>query len=168
MLKKLLTSNKIYISKSRIPNAGRGVFAKRDIKKSEVIEKSPIIEVSPHDMANINGSILLTYFFYYGKNKKQSAIVLGFGSIYNHSYKPNISYKMKLHRPRSVASSRQDRILASSPNSSLEFSQRNAINSKKGFIEFIALCDINKDDELTFNYQGSSKRDSKKPLWFEV
>jgi SET domain-containing protein len=135
VLKKLLLSNKIYISKSIIPNAGRGVFAKRDIKKSEVIEKSPIIEVSPHDMANINGSILLTYFFYYGKNKNQSAIALGFGSIYNHSYKPNISYK---------------------------------IYSKEGFIEFIALRDINKGDELTFNYQGGSKQNGKKPLWFEV
>lgn len=33
--------SKVYISKSRIPKAGRGVFAAVDIKKSEIIEICP-------------------------------------------------------------------------------------------------------------------------------
>lgn len=94
-MKKVLTSDKVYIDKSAIPNAGRGVFARHDIKKGEIIETSPIIEVPEHDMSNLKESILVTYFFYFGKNKQRLAIALGFGSIYNHSYKPNIAYEIK-------------------------------------------------------------------------
>ena len=94
-MKKILTSDKIYISKSKIPNAGRGVFAKRDIKKGEIIEKCPVIEVPKHDLSNLKESILVTYFYYFGKNKEWLTVVLGFGSIYNHTYKPNTIYKIK-------------------------------------------------------------------------
>lgn len=94
-MKKLLASNKVYIGKSAIFNAGRGVFAKRDIKKGAIVEKCSIIEVPKHDVSNFKESILVTYFFYFGKNKERLAIALGFGSIYNHSYKPNATYKIK-------------------------------------------------------------------------
>ena len=46
-------------------------------------------------MSNLKESVLVTYFFYFGKNMERLAIVLGFGSIYNHSYKPNATYKIK-------------------------------------------------------------------------
>lgn len=93
-MKKLLASDKIYIKKSGIKNAGRGVYARRDIKKGEIIEVCPIIEVPKYDMANLRESILVTYFFYFGKTKEKLLIALGFGSIYNHSYKPNAAYKI--------------------------------------------------------------------------
>ncbi len=135
-MKKLLTSDKVYVSKSEILNAGRGVYARRDIKKGEIIERCPIIEVPKNDTSNLKESVLVTYFFYFGKNKEQVAIVLGFGSIYNHSDKPNTTYKIK----------RKDKI-----------------------IDFIALDDIKKNDEITFNYYNCSNPKSKKsPLWFEV
>lgn len=95
MTNKLLTSDKIYIGKSKIPNADRGVFAKRNIKKDEIVETCPIVEVPKHDMANLKESILVAYFFYFGKNKEKLALSLGFGSIYNHSESPNIAYKIK-------------------------------------------------------------------------
>ena len=132
---KLLASSKVYISKSAILNADRGVYARRDIRKGEIIERCPIIEVSKNDTSNLKESILVTYFFYFGKNKEQVAIALGFGSIYNHSDKPNAIYKLK---------------------------------QKDKIIEFIALKDINKNDEITFNYYNSSNLKYKKnPLWFE-
>ena len=93
-MKKLLTSDKVYIGKSRILKAGRGVYARCDIKKGEIIERCPIIEVPKNDASNLKESILVTYFFYFGKNKERLAIALGFGSIYNHSYKPNATYKI--------------------------------------------------------------------------
>ena len=93
--KKLLTSGKIYVSKSGISDAGRGVFARRNIKKDEIIESCPIIEVPKHDMSNLKENVLVTYFFYFGKNKERLAIALGFGSIYNHSDKPNAAFKIK-------------------------------------------------------------------------
>ena len=134
-MKKLLTSDKIYVSKSRILNAGRGVYARCDIKKGEIIERCPIIEISKHDTSNLKESVLVTYFFYFGRNKERVAIALGFGSIYNHTDKPNTTYKIK---------------------------------SREKVIDFIALTDIKKDEELTFNYYNSSNpKDKKNPLWFE-
>ena len=118
-MKKLFASDKIYIRKSKILNAGRGVYAKCDIKKDEVIEECPVIEVSKHDMANLTESFLVTYFFYFGKNKERLAVALGFGSIYNHSHKPNARYDIKPMENR---------------------------------IDFIALNDIKKDEEITINY----------------
>jgi len=133
-VKKLLTSDKVYIRQSRILNAGRGVYARRDIKKDEIIEKCPVIEVPKHDVSNLRESILVTYFFYFGKNKERLAIALGFGSIYNHTYEPNATYKIK-HREKTI--------------------------------DFIALSDINKDDEITVNYNYGNPKD-KSPLWFEA
>ena len=92
---KLFASGKVYVGDSKIPNAGRGVFARVNIKKGEVIERCPIIEVPKSDVSNLRKSVLVTYFFYFGKNKERLAVALGFGSIYNHSYKPNAAYKIK-------------------------------------------------------------------------
>lgn len=134
-MKKLLTSNKVYVGKSGIIDAGRGVYAKCNIKKGEIIERCPMIEVPKHDMSNLKESVLVTYFFYFGKNKERLAIALGFGSIYNHSDKPNTIYKAK---------------------------------PKENLIDFVALEDIKKDSELTFNYRnGSGLKGEKRPLWFE-
>ena len=133
-MKKIIASEKIYVNQSKIPNSGRGVFARCNIKKDEIIETCPIIEVPKHDMANLTESILVTYFFYFGKNKEKLAVVLGFGSIYNHSYKPNARYEIK--------------------------------NAEK-IMNFIALNDIKKDEEITFDYKYGNPK-NKSPLWFEV
>ncbi|MBU2632717.1 SET domain-containing protein-lysine N-methyltransferase [Patescibacteria group bacterium] len=133
-MKKLLASDKIYIKTSKISNAGRGVFAKCEIKKGEIIETCPIIKVSRHDTANLNESVLTTYFFYFGKEKEQLAVALGFGSIYNHSCKPNAKYK---------------------------------ISKEEGIINFVALSDIKKEEEITFNYKSENSKNNR-PLWFEV
>lgn len=93
-MKKFLPSEKIYIKNSKIKNAGRGVFAKTAIKKGEVIEVCPIINIPEHDLANLNESILNTYFFFYGKRKEKLFLALGFGSVYNHFRTPNAKYKI--------------------------------------------------------------------------
>lgn len=131
-MKNISALNNIYVSKSKILNSGRGVFAGRDIKKGEIIERCPAIEVSENDTAKIKDGILITYLFYFGKNKDRSAIALGYGSIYNHSNKPNSKFE---------------------------------IHPKDNVIDFIAVINIEKDDEITFNYRGLGK--SKLPLWFE-
>ena len=132
-MKKLFASEKIYVGKSKISNAGRGVFANRSIKSGEIIEECPVILVSEHDMANLNESILVTYFFYFGKNNNNLLVALGFGSIYNHSHNPNAAY---------------------------------VINSAEDTMEFTALSDIKKDDEITISYSAANKKD-RTLLWFE-
>lgn len=94
-MQKIFTSDKIYISSSKIKGGGRGVFANRNIKKGELIEKCPIIDVPQSDTSNLKESILVTYFLYHGKNIKHLAVLLGYGSIYNHSPDPNATFKIK-------------------------------------------------------------------------
>lgn len=94
-MKKLFSSNKVYLAPSKIKKAGRGVFAAQDLKRGEIIEACPIILVPKYDLSNLKESVLVAYFFYFGKKKEYLALVLGFGSIYNHSYNPNAKYKIK-------------------------------------------------------------------------
>lgn len=89
------TSDKVYIGRSNIKNADRGVFAKYAIKKSEIIERCPVIVIPKDNTTALNDSVLITYLFYFGKNKEKSAFALGFGSIYNHSDEPNARFKIK-------------------------------------------------------------------------
>jgi SET domain-containing protein len=129
---KLIASDKIYVSESKIPDSGRGVFAKVYIKKGEIIEICPVIEIPKNDFANINQSFLVTYFFSYGAKKDKLVIALGFGSIYNHTYEPNATYRQK---------------------------------EKEQIMEFVALEDIKKDEEITVNYNNGDPKD-KTRLWF--
>lgn len=95
-MNKLLSTDRLYISKSKTPNAGRGVFAKVDIKKGEIIERCPVLEIPADDASSINQTMLVTYVYYLGPEKEYLTLALGFGSIYNHSYNPNSKYKHKL------------------------------------------------------------------------
>ncbi len=70
---------------------GRGIYATRDIKKDELIEVSPVI-VSPHDeWKDLKKTVLFYYCFYWGDD--DTAIALGLGSLFNHSYTPNLTFK---------------------------------------------------------------------------
>ena len=131
---KIVSSDKVYLSESKIQEAGRGVFASVDIKRGETIERCPVIEIPEHDTSNINKSILVTYIYYLGKNKDRLMIALGSGSIYNHSHQPNAKYKEK---------------------------------HKDKIIDFIAINEIKKDEEITVNYNQGNQMD-KSPLWFIV
>lgn len=70
---------------------GRGIFATRDIKKDEVVERSPVIVISPE--SHVHGTILETYVFQWTDRRKDCAVALGLGSIFNHSWNQNVSYR---------------------------------------------------------------------------
>lgn len=72
---------------------GRGVFAKDVIKKNTILEIAPVLVLPPNERAWIDQSVLYNYYFLWGEDDKQTAICLGYGSIYNHSYKPNVEYE---------------------------------------------------------------------------
>lgn len=89
-MERIEASQKVYVLKSELPDAGRGVFARISLAINEVIEVCPVIEVSLDDAANNDERGKLTnYFFYFGDGL---AMVLGFGSLYNHSYNANATY----------------------------------------------------------------------------
>lgn len=66
---------------------GRGVFARRWIRAREVIEKVPVI-VLPVEEGEAGR--LADYVFLW--NRRSVALALGYGSLYNHSYRPNARY----------------------------------------------------------------------------
>lgn len=92
-MSRIESPQKVFVSESKIKDAGKGVFAKDEITSGEIIEKCPVIEVSLKDPANNDDGKLVDYFFYFGEGL---AIALGFGSLYNHSYEPNATYKVNL------------------------------------------------------------------------
>ena len=109
----LISTNKIYIDKSMI--GGRGVFARENIRKNEVVQIAPYIVIGDNDASGE----LLNYEFGHGKGK--NIFCLGYGSMYNHSCRPNIEY-------------------------------RYSANNIPNCLDFIALRDIKKNEELFVNY----------------
>ena len=76
------------IEVKRVKGKGRGVFARRLIRKGEVIERVPML-VLPIEESR-GGSVLSGYCFAWRKGTV--ALALGYGSLYNHSYRPNARY----------------------------------------------------------------------------
>lgn len=74
---------------AELPGKGRGVFAQRQIHGGELIERAPVIVVPAGQWEAMDKTILFEYFFAWGEH---SAIALGYGSLYNHSYRPNARY----------------------------------------------------------------------------
>lgn len=74
-----------------VKGKGRGVFARRVIRKGEVIERVPVIVLPMRDVEEGDESGRLgRYIFVWGRGTV--AVALGYGSLYNHSYRPNARY----------------------------------------------------------------------------
>lgn len=72
----------------RVKGKGRGVFARRPIAAGAVIERVPVL-VLPYGEDEWE-SALAPYYFAWGRGTV--ALALGYGSLYNHSYRPNARY----------------------------------------------------------------------------
>ncbi len=82
----------LYVAASDIH--GRGVFTHSPIPEGTLLEICPAIIIPEAEVAIIHKTILHDYYFLWGDAQKEAAIVLGFGSIYNHSDIPNARYIM--------------------------------------------------------------------------
>ena len=122
-------SDLIYVKKIR--GKGRGVFACRPIRKGMIIERVPVVIFPVQEIyTDTISTKLADYVFNWGKD--EVAIALGYGSLYNHSYRPNATY---------TAKGAQTQV-------------------------YSALRDIEPDEEITVNYNGSST--SRAKLWFDA
>jgi len=74
------------IEVKQMPRKGRGVFARSHIAKGTVIEQVPVIVVPAREMQS-RRSVLADYTYEWGGDTV--AIALGYGCLYNHSYRPN-------------------------------------------------------------------------------
>lgn len=100
-MEKIIAPQKVYVTKSKIPNAGRGVFASEKISAGEVIEVAPITKLGrstyPTEIKDPDTPDNYTFSFAEG----YEAFALGFGAIYNHSYDPNALY-VKSHKRQAI------------------------------------------------------------------
>jgi SET domain-containing protein len=70
----------------------RGVFCAQDIEAGSVIEICPVIVIPyPEARMIVRGHVLYDYYFDW--QEKGVSIALGFGSLYNHSTKPNADFE---------------------------------------------------------------------------
>ncbi|HEX3313899.1 MAG TPA: SET domain-containing protein-lysine N-methyltransferase [Gemmataceae bacterium] len=77
------------------PGKGRGVFAAKPIKKGKIIERVPLLIMPADTLIGGLHNAHIGRFYYWWTNKK-IAVALGYGSLYNHSFDANASYK---HEP---------------------------------------------------------------------
>ncbi len=71
---------------------GRGVFALKDFKKGEIVENCPVINITPKERKKVEKTIF-NYYIYPWRSTRSGSLVLGYGSIYNHSFSPNADWK---------------------------------------------------------------------------
>mgnify|MGYP003403959984 FL=1 len=71
---------------------GIGVFATKDIKKGDVVEVCPMMLFPEKEKKLLDKTTLKDYYFNY---ENGAAVMLGYGSIYNHSSKANVEVIMK-------------------------------------------------------------------------
>lgn len=84
----LYRSKKIYVEDS--PIHGRGVFASEFIKAGEILEECHFIKVPAGQYIHE----LQEHFFAWPKHVADSyALVLGYGSIFNHSFTNNAAWE---------------------------------------------------------------------------
>ncbi len=73
-------------------NKGLGVYALRDFKKGEVLEKAPILLLNTKEREYCENTPL-SHYMYPWRSTRTGAIAFGYGSIYNHSFEPNADWK---------------------------------------------------------------------------
>jgi SET domain-containing protein len=89
------------ISYKRVPNKGLGIFAERDFKEGEIIEDCPTITMTPTERKHCEKTIL-DHYMYPWRSTRSASIVLGYGSLYNHSFTPNADWKQNFKTRRMV------------------------------------------------------------------
>jgi SET domain-containing protein len=80
----------LYIRK--VPGMGRGVFAGRRYRKGDVIEVCPVLPIPRGQAGRYSDGLLDRYLFWWPSPAYPTAIALGYGSIYNHSFAPNARF----------------------------------------------------------------------------
>lgn len=90
------------IGAEEIAGKGRGVVALRNISAGTLLERAPMLVVPDRDRVRTDKTIAFTYLFVWEKEEAQqdlyksegrAAIVLGMGSLLNHSDTPNVEYQ---------------------------------------------------------------------------
>ncbi len=71
------------------PGKGRGVFTTKPINKKSLIEECPVLMIEIETLAQFNGLKMGYYVFKIKDQPGKAALLLGFGSLYNHACPAN-------------------------------------------------------------------------------
>ena len=106
-------------------NKGKGLFAKKNIRKGKIIDTAPVILIPNKEYELIDKTIVSNYCFTWENPKYQSeykmVLAMSICQFMNHSYDPNVNYEY---------------------------------NYKNDTIKFRAIKNISTGEELTVNYNG--------------
>jgi hypothetical protein len=71
---------------------GLGVFASKDFENGDLIESCPVLVFDTKGRKHLEKT-QLAHYIYPWRSTRGAALVLGYGSIYNHSFSPNADWK---------------------------------------------------------------------------
>ncbi len=77
-----------------VKGKGRGVFSRMSISKNALIEECPLIVLPTEEYGIVSSTHMVDYCFFFNREKEELAIVLGFGSIYNHAVSANAGHQI--------------------------------------------------------------------------
>lgn len=80
----------------KVKGKGRGVFALRDIREGQIIEVCPVLVFTKWESKVFKKTNLHNYHFDWKKGG--SAILLGFGSLYNHDDEPSAEMQHDMNK----------------------------------------------------------------------
>ena len=82
----------IFVEVKKTGKKGRGVFAIKDFNPGEIVENCPVINITPKERKIVEKTIF-DYYIYPWRSTRSGSLVLGYGSLYNHSFNPNADWK---------------------------------------------------------------------------
>jgi len=82
-----------FIEIKKTPQMGNGVFACKNFSAGEIIEICPVISVKAKQNSLVERTDLI-YWLFEWENDDETAMLIGYGMIYNHSDTPNAAYSL--------------------------------------------------------------------------
>lgn len=81
-----------------IRGKGRGIVAGRRFAEGELIERIPVIVIPADEWELVGESVISAFCFNWGDDTEATAIALGHGSLFNHSYQPNAFAQLRMRQ----------------------------------------------------------------------
>ncbi|MES2774711.1 MAG: SET domain-containing protein-lysine N-methyltransferase [Bacteroidota bacterium] len=86
---KLITRGKENLEVRVSAGKGRGVFTNKAIASGNLVEECPILMIEIESLSQFEGFKLGFYIFGFDNDPMKAAMLLGFGSLYNHASPSN-------------------------------------------------------------------------------
>lgn len=71
------------------------MFALRAFGADDIIERAHVVVIPAEQILHLEPTVLDSYCYRWGEQDQELAIVLGTGSLYNHSFAPNARYQRR-------------------------------------------------------------------------